>query len=571
VLVGSVLERQLAESRDHVLDGRVLPVAVLATKGVEPWDAVKQVVDNGNDNSDTNGVSPDNDNGDNVDPAVVTELAVERRGVSLVWLTRHPSEDSEDSCEGIDTQNSDDKLEGWESLATTGNEDQPVLSEGNLEEEDGLDSTEVLDDTTVGQEESTTDDPGTESEQKTEDDGDEPDLGQLPLDGTRLRVGVVVSDGDGSQISEEGEEDDELSTNGLVEDDHGGDKVNFQVETESDTVLDVGLHTLENLASSLDGQDDSGETRGKEDDISGSLSSLSGTLDGNTTVRLLERRGVVDTVSSHGSQVTTLLQHLDDLVLVFGEDFGETVGALDKVVLGGTSKTAVDELGRVVDLGTESKHLASLLGDGNSVTTVRMLAVKREVKALEYLRQHLDGDTELLSLDDGLGGILTGRVEHRHETKEDPVTVVLLVSDTERAETTASELSSLLLVEAGSLLVAVGEVDNGLGGTLGADILVTSHVADGSDTLGDGVEGSELLSLPAHVEDLASLGVATDGENGNLVNGVERLEVVGRGESSDSHHPVDILALSDVRLAERELVGSKSTGLVRAENIDTSK
>jgi len=72
--------------------------------------------------------------------------------------------------------------------------------------------------------------------------------------------------------------------------------------------------------------------------------------------------------------VTTLLQHLDDLVLVFGEDFGKTVGALDKVVLGGTGKTAVDELGRVVDLGSESKHLAGLLGDGNSVTTVNLLA-----------------------------------------------------------------------------------------------------------------------------------------------------------------------------------------------------
>jgi hypothetical protein len=376
VLVGSVLEGQLAESRDHVLNGRVLPVAVLAAKGVEPWDAVKQVVDNGNDNSDTDGVSPDNNDGDNVDPAVITELAVERRGVGLVWLTRHPSEDSEDSGESIDTENSDDKLEGWESLAATGNEDQPVLSESNLKEEDGLDSTEVLDDTTVGQEESTTDDPGTESEQKTKDNGDEPDLGQLPLDGARLRVGVVVGDGDGSQISEEGEEDNKLGADGLVEDDHGGDEVDFQVQAEGDTVLDIGLHTLENLASSLDGQDDRGQTRGKEDDISGSLSSLGRTLDGNTTVRLLERRGVVDTVSSHGSQVTTLLQHLDDLVLVFGEDFGETVGALDKVVLSGTGETAVDELGRVVDLGTESKHLASLLSDGNSITTVIMLAVK---------------------------------------------------------------------------------------------------------------------------------------------------------------------------------------------------
>ena len=367
-------------------------------------------------------------------------------------------------------------------------------------------------------------------------------------------MGVVVSDSDGGQISEESKEDDELSADSLVEDDHGGDKVDFQVETESDTVLDVSLHTLENLARSLNGQDDGGQTGGKEDDISGSLSSLSGTLDGNTTVRLLQGRSIVDTVTSHGSQVTTLLKHLDDLVLVLREDFSETVSALDKVVLGSTSETTADELGRVVDLGTESKHLASLLSDGNSVTS-----------------QHLDGNTELLGLNDGLSGILTRGVEHGQETEKNPVTVVLLVSDTERSETTASELGGLLLVEGSGDLIAVGEVDNGLGGTLGADVLVTTHVADSGDTLGDGVEGSELLSLPAHVEDLTSLGVAADGKNGNLVNGVERLQVVGRGKSSDSHHPVDVLALSDVGLTERELVGSERTSLVRAENIDTSK
>jgi hypothetical protein len=68
------------------------------------------------------------------------------------------------------------------------------------------------------------------------------------------------------------------------------------VETESDTVLDISLHTLEDLTSNLDGIDNSGKTRSKEDNIGSSLSSLGGTLDGNTTVRLLERGSVVDTV-----------------------------------------------------------------------------------------------------------------------------------------------------------------------------------------------------------------------------------------------------------------------------------
>ena len=44
-----------------------------------------------------------------------------------------------------------------------------------------------------------------------------------------------------------------------------------------------------------------------------------------------------------------------------------------------------------------------------------------------------------------------------------------------------------------------------------------------------------------------------------------------RGKGSDSHHPVDVLAFSDVGLADGQLVGSESTGLVRAKNIDTSE
>jgi len=252
--------------------------------------------------------------------------------------------------------------------------------------------------------------------------------------------------------------------------------------------------------------------------------------------------------------MATLLKHLDDLVLVLGEDLSETIGTLDEIMLCSTRETTVDEPGRVVDLCSESKHLASFLSDSNSVTS-----------------QHLDGNTELLGLDDGLSSILTGRVEHGEETKEDPVTVVLLVGNTERTETTPSEIGSPFTEETSGLFIAVGQLENGVGGTLGADVLVTAHVADGSNTLGDGVERSELFGPPALVEDFTSLGVATDGEEGNLVDRVQGLEIVGRSQSSDGHHPVDILALSDVGLTDTKLVGSKGTGLVRAENVDTSK
>lgn len=162
VLVLAVLKRQLAEGSNHVLNRRVLAATVLATESVEPLNAVEQVVNDGDDDGNTDGVSPDNDNGDNVNPAVITEPAVDRGRVGLVWCAGHPAEKREDGRESVDTQDSDDQLEGGEGLAATGNEDQPVLSESNLKEEDGLNGTEVLDDTTVGQEKSTTNDPGTE-------------------------------------------------------------------------------------------------------------------------------------------------------------------------------------------------------------------------------------------------------------------------------------------------------------------------------------------------------------------------------------------------------------------------
>jgi len=550
-----VNESDLGEGSDDVLHLGVVHVAVLATKVVEPSDLVKEEVDDGDDDGNTDRVSPDDNDGDNVGPAIETLVLEEgRRRGGVLRVAGQPTEDTEDGSEGVNTENGEDELPVGEGLATTGDEDEPVLSKGNLEEEDLLDGTEVLDNTTTLKEESATDDPGTGSEKNTEDDGDDPDLGKLPLDGTLLRVSVIVGNGDSGQIGEEGNEDDKVDTDGLVDDDHGQGEVKLQVQAQGDTVLDVRLHTLEDLASSLDGVDDGGKTGSKEDNIGGSLGSLGGTLDSDTTVRLLERGSIVDTVTSHGSQVTTLLEHLDDLVLVLGEDLSETISLLNEIVLGSTRETTVNKLGRVVNLGTEGKHLASLLGDSDSVTS-----------------KHLDGNTKLLGLDDGLGGILTGRVEHRKHTKKDPGLVVLLVSDTERAETTASELGSLVLEEVGGLLVAVGQVEDSLGSTLGASVGVTTESADSSNTLGDGVEGGEFLSLPLILEDLTSLGVTLEGKDGNLIDGVEGLDVVGRSESGDSHHPVDVLALGDERLTNRKLVGSESTGLVRAENVNTSE
>lgn len=50
--------------------------------------------------------------------------------------------------------------------------------------------------------------------------------------------------------------------------------------------------------------------------------------------------------------------------------------------------------------------------------------------------------------------------------------------------------------------------------------------------------------------------------DGDLVDGIERFDVMRRCEHSDSHEPVRVDIRSDVGLVERELVGRKGTGLV---------
>jgi len=179
--------------------------------------------------------------------------------------------------------------------------------------------------------------------------------------------------------------------------------------------------------------------------------------------------------------------------------------------------------------------------------------------------------TENLSFCDGLGSILTRRVEHGKHTEELPFVVTFLDSDTESTETTTSELGGLVTVEVGGFLGAVGQVEDSLGSTLGSDVSDTVLLDFSGNTLGDRVEGSVLDGLPAFLEDITGFGVTLESENGNLVDRVERLDVVGRSESGNSHHPVNINTFSGVRLADGKLVGSQSTGLVRAENVDTSK
>ena len=548
-----MFDSQLRDVVKQVLNLRVDNRAVLAAEVVEGGDDGEDVVDDRNNDRDTNRVSPDDNNGDNVSVGVLGELSLAGRA-SLDVFTGEPAEDTEEGSKDIDNEDGTNKLPRGPGLTTTGDEDEPVLGKGDFQEEHGLGRTVVLDDTTVLEEERSTHDPGTSSKKNTEDNGDNPDLGQLPFDRTSLEVSVVVSDGNGSQIGEQGNEHNEISLDGLVDDDHGGNKVELKVDTQSNTVLDIGLHTLEDLAGKLDSVDNGAETRGKENNVSSSLGSFSGTLDSNTTIGLLEGRSVVDTVTSHGSQVATLLQHLDDLVLVLGENFSETISLLNEVVLGRAGETTVDKTLRVVDLGAESQHLAGFLGDGKSITS-----------------QHLDGKTEVLGFGDGVGSVLTRGVKHGVHAEQLPGLTLLLNGNTKGTETTASELSSLLTELAGLLLRALGHSEDSLGSTLGGSVTNTVAGTDGSNTLRNRVERSVFLGNPVASKDFTRLGVAAESKDRNLVDRVEVLDVVVGSNGSNSHHPVHIHTFVDVGLTNAKLVGSKGTSLVRAEDIDTSK
>jgi hypothetical protein len=67
------------------------------------------------------------------------------------------------------------------------------------------------------------------------------------------------------------------------------------MQTQCDSVLDICLHALEDLASNFDGQHNRGKTGGEEDDIGGGLSGFRSTLDGDTAIGFLEGWGIVDT------------------------------------------------------------------------------------------------------------------------------------------------------------------------------------------------------------------------------------------------------------------------------------
>ena len=487
--------------------------------------------------------------------------------------TLEPTEEGEEGSKGIDDQDGTSQLPRRErrpeGTVGTGDEDEPVLSEGDLQEEDLIAVTEVLHNTTLvdavaivtSNQERSESDPGTDGKDNTKEDRHSPELGKVPLDG-RLGVGsVVVGNGQGSNIGENGDEDDQVQVEGLVEDGNPETEEDLEMERQGDTVDNVGVHAVENLARGLESVDDGGKTGGKEDDIGSGTGSIGSTLDGDTGIGLLEGGSIVDTVTSHGNEVTTLLENLDDVVLVLGEDLGETIGSLNEIVNLGTghfSTTGKTKLLGVVDVGTKTELAGSLTGDTDGITG-----------------QHLDGKTEVLGFMDSLGGIVTRGIGARHDSENLPVTFTALAGNTEGTETTGSELGDLVLVVVGNILgdsvVFLNGTENEERSSLDTDdALALRGLDNGGDLLGDGIEGEELKDLVAG-EDILGAGVELERLEEGLVDGIESLLLAGSSETGGQHQIIGLNALNGVGLGKRELVLGEGTGLVGTEDLDTSK
>lgn len=234
---------------DDVLDLGVLLVAVLAAEVVDPGEAVERKIDDGDEDEDAERVRPHDHDGDDVGPPVV-RVAEVRRGRRLHQASAaagQPAEQGEDGGERVDAEDREHQLPRRPRLPAARDEDEPVLGQGDLEEEDLLDRPEVLHHAPVRQEHRAPHDPRPRREQRAEDHADDPDLLQLPLDGARLDVRVVVGDGDGGEVGEERDEDDEVRADRLVDDHHGGREVDLQVQAEGDAVLHIRFHPLEDL------------------------------------------------------------------------------------------------------------------------------------------------------------------------------------------------------------------------------------------------------------------------------------------------------------------------------------
>lgn len=256
----------------------------------------------------------------------------------------------------------------------------------------------------------------------------------------------------------------------------------------------VVTHTLEDDTRLTDGVNDGRKSGFGKNDIGGTTSGIGSTLDGDSDVGTGESGSIVGTVTSHRAQVTECLKTPDDFVLVFGEDSSETIGVENHLVKVGVLSVDGETSGLKnfggVHVISETETTTSFLCDSELITG-----------------DHLDLDSESLSVVDSLLGVVTGRIEDSEETdKFETVTLVVLVvtgdvlgSDSEGTETTHGEFFDVvfeLILDFGGL-VSGAEFDNDTSHTLGDTLHFAGRFLDVGDfgTFVDGVESLEVYEF----------------------------------------------------------------------------
>eukprot|EP00037_Helgoeca_nana_P013829 m.127716 g.127716 ORF g.127716 m.127716 type:complete len:759 (-) comp22251_c0_seq1:40-2316(-) len=370
------------------------------------------------------------------------------------------------------------------------------------------------------------------------DTGHADDLGEVPLVRQRRRNHLVVRQRHCRQVKDEAHQNDEQRRETEVGPGNCGEEECEQVHAHKDSVDQVVLEPLKNLARPLDGRDDDGETRGEQDAVGGTLGSRRGALDGKPNVGLAECRGVVHAVSSHARDVALLLEQRHNVKLVLWEDLGKAVAVLDQL-----HQTSLGKLERVRlhDLVAHSKPTARLLGD-----------------ELVIARDHLDRRAVPdRGLNDNLR-VVPRWVEERHHAHEVPL-VANHLGDSHRPKPLARKHDHRLHHLVRDLIRIVRQLDNDLRRTLcHLDHLAVRAFHRRLGPLDDWVKRQKVELLEREQTGLIFYRVTAHFIDGVGVNGF-------RSKRCLEDHVLPVKVGKHVRSVDGKHVLGESTSFVRAQ------
>ncbi len=73
------------QARDDVFDIGIRTASALPPQVIQPGDAVHEVINNGDDDGDSDGVTPDHNSGDDTGAPIILEIGAATRGGFVTW------------------------------------------------------------------------------------------------------------------------------------------------------------------------------------------------------------------------------------------------------------------------------------------------------------------------------------------------------------------------------------------------------------------------------------------------------------------------------------------------------